>query len=279
MSLPPIDVVDLFPEERAALLEVLSPLSAEAWETPTVCAGWSVKDIALHLLGDDVGMLGRGRDGHTSPNFAEGLDISTWDGLLAAINRQNAAWVYATRRMSARLLLDLLALTGEQTADYFRELDPNQLGDPVDWAGPDPAPAWMHVVREYTERWVHQQHIRDALGRPGFTERRVFQPVLDAFARALPHTLRSTPANTGTRVQLAISGDAGGAWTAVRQLDRWTLAAEGDAHVAARVRMDQDLAWRVFTKGVDEATVRRFAVVEGDRTLAEPILGMVSILA
>src|SRR5215211_9373777 len=90
--LPPIDVVEMFPEERAALLRVLEELSPEEWQLPTVCEGWSVKDIALHLLGDDVGLLSRGRDGFSSPNFAEGLDISQWNGLLAAINRQNEAW-------------------------------------------------------------------------------------------------------------------------------------------------------------------------------------------
>lgn len=279
MSLPAIDVVELFPDERAALLDVLEPLTAAEWGRPTVCPGWSVKDIALHLLGDDVGMLSRGRDGHTSPNFAEGLDISRWDDLLTAINRQNEAWVYATRRMSPKLLLELLRVTGDQTADYFRALDPNQLGDPVDWAGPGPAPAWMHVVREYTERWVHQQHIRDALGRPGLTDRRFFFPVLDAFARALPHTLRDTPANAGTRIRLAISGEAGGTWTALREIDRWALDANGTARAAATVQMDQDLAWRLFTKGVDQETVRRRSVIEGDRTLADPILRMVSIIA
>jgi uncharacterized protein (TIGR03083 family) len=277
--LPPIDVVDLFPEERAALLALLEPLTREEWETPTVCEGWSVKDIALHLLGDDVGILGRGRDGHTSPNFAEGLDISTWDGLLAAINRQNAAWVYATRRMSSQLLLTLLELTGNETAAYFRQLDLDQLGDPVDWAGPQPAPAWMHVAREYTERWVHQQHIRDALGRPGFTERRYFHPVLDAFARALPHTLRETPANEGTRIRLVIEGEAGGTWTAVRQAGGWVLDEDAESPAEATVALDQDLAWRLFTKGVDYGTVNERAVVSGDRSLAEPVLRMVSILA
>src|SRR5215216_7652025 len=184
--LPPIDVVALFPEERAALLQVLEELSPEEWQLPTVCEGWSVKDIALHLLGDDVGLLSRGRDGFSSPNFAEGLDISQWNGLLAAINRQNEAWVYATRRMSPELLRQFLRLTGDDTTAYFRGIDPFVLGGPVDWAGPQPAPAWLHIAREYTERWVHQQHIRDAVGRPGLTERRYFHPVLDAFARALP---------------------------------------------------------------------------------------------
>jgi uncharacterized protein (TIGR03083 family) len=277
--LSPIDVVELFPEERAALLAVLESLTPEEWQLPTVCPGWSVKDIALHLLGDDVGMLGRGRDGHSSPNFGEGLDISRWDDLLTAINRQNEAWVYATRRMSAPLLLDLLRLTGDQTADYFRDLDPNQLGDPVDWAGTEPAPSWMHVAREYTERWVHQQHIRDAVGRPGLTERRYFGPVLDAFARALPHALRNTRAAEGTRVRLRIDGEAGGAWTAVRGEAGWSLDADERSPVAAVVTMDQDLAWRLFTKGVDQETVRQRAEISGEAALTEPVLRMVSIIA
>ena len=51
---------------------------------------------------------------------------------------------------------------------------------PIDWAGPEPAPIWLHVAREYTERWVHQQHIRDAVGRPGLNERRWLGPVLES---------------------------------------------------------------------------------------------------
>ena len=53
----PILVADRFSELLDALLELLSGLSPAEWEQPTVCAGWSVRDVALHLLGDDVGML------------------------------------------------------------------------------------------------------------------------------------------------------------------------------------------------------------------------------
>jgi hypothetical protein len=137
----------------------------------------------------------------------------------------------------------------------------------------------MHVAREYTERWVHQQHIRDAVGRPGLTERRYFGPVLDAFARALPHTLRNTPVAEGTRVRLRIDGEAGGDWTAVRDEAGWSLDADERFPAAATVAMDQDLAWRLFTKGVDQETVRQRATVSGEAALAEPVLEMVSIIA
>ena len=63
--LEPVSIVALFPEVRRHLLALLAGLSAEEWRTPTACAGWSVKDVALHLLGGDLGNLSRRRDGLT----------------------------------------------------------------------------------------------------------------------------------------------------------------------------------------------------------------------
>ena len=61
-SLEPVFVVDLFPIERQTLLRLLAQLSEEEWQQPTICAGWTVKDIVLHVLGDDIGLLSRKRD-------------------------------------------------------------------------------------------------------------------------------------------------------------------------------------------------------------------------
>ena len=51
----PTLVADLFPEILTELIRLLSSLSADEWQMPTACAGWSVKDVALHLLGGEVG--------------------------------------------------------------------------------------------------------------------------------------------------------------------------------------------------------------------------------
>ena len=47
----PIHTLELFPELIAELLSLLRNLSPLDWEKETVCAGWSVKDVAAHLLG------------------------------------------------------------------------------------------------------------------------------------------------------------------------------------------------------------------------------------
>jgi uncharacterized protein (TIGR03083 family) len=181
-----IDVLDLFPEERRALLDVLSSLSDDEWRAPTVCAPWTVKDLAAHIVADDLGVISRGRDRYT----ASWIDASSLEALITAINAQNEAWVAATRRLSPRLIIELLEFGGERLAAHFRSLDLDAIGDPVSWTGPDPAPVWLDVAREYTEMWAHQQQIRDATGRPGLNDRRLFAPVLDAYVRALPYTFR-----------------------------------------------------------------------------------------
>ncbi len=277
--LPRIETLPLFPGERAALLDVLGDLAPDAWDLPTACPGWSVKDVAAHLLGDDLGRLSWGRDDYAHPAFAAGLDIATLPGLVAAIDRQNAVWTAGSRRMSPRLILELLALTGEWTQTYFASLDLDATGMPVDWAGSEPAPIWLDVAREYTERWHHQQHIRDAVARPGLKERTWFAPVLDAFVRGVARPLANVSAPTGTALRLTITGDAGGEWVALRENDGWRLGVAPEMAAAASVTLDQETAWRLFTKGIAKDEARRAATIAGDPVLAERILDTVSILA
>jgi uncharacterized protein (TIGR03083 family) len=279
LPLQPIDTLDLFSGERATVLALLRDLSSEEWAAPTVCPGWSVKDVALHLLGDDVGRLSWGRDGFVSPAFAAGLDVSTLPGLIAAIDRQNAVWVEGARRTSPHLLIELLTLTGELTDAYFRTLDLMALGMPVDWAGPEPAPVWLDLTREYTERWVHQQHIRDAVGRPGMKEPRWLGPVLAAFMYALPRALSGVSAPEGTAVRCIVSGDAGGEWVALRWGGSWVLGSTPDTTAGATVTLDQDVAWRLFTKGIGREDAKERSHIAGDPLLADRIFDTVSILA
>jgi uncharacterized protein (TIGR03083 family) len=271
----PILIADLFPEVLDALLNLLASLSEDKWDAPTICPGWSVKDLAGHLLGDDVGMLSRRRDGYRRGNAA----IASWDDLVAFINLQNAEWVETARRFSPGLLCDMLRLTGTQVSVFFQSLDPYALGGPVDWAGPDPAPVWLDLAREYTERWHHQQQIRDAVGKPGLTEPRFLAPALDAFVRALPHTYRTIDAAEQTLVALTITGAAGGTWFLLREHAAWQLYLGIARAPDAQVTLDQDTAWRLFTKGIGEGTAHARATSSGDPRLAAPMLKVLSVIA
>ncbi len=271
----PVQALELFPEVREGLLALLAELSAADWGKPTACSLWSVKDIALHLLGGDIGILSRRRDAFT----LAGKPIENWKELVTFINELNDLWVKATRRMSPRVLCDLLRFTGPQVEAYFASQDPFATGVPVNWAGSEPAPVWLDLAREYTERWHHQQQIREAVGKPGLAGRKLLAPVLQTFVRALPHNYRDVVASDATAMHVSISGEAGGDWFLVREDGAWNLYVDAALPAAARVVIAQDDAWRLFTKGLSKEEALRRVRIEGDAALGRRILDVVAVIA
>lgn len=272
----PILITHLFPETLSALLELLASLRAEDWQEPTICDGWTVKDVALHLLAVEISNLSRKRDGHSLP---PPQPLRTEADLLAFVDELNAAWMQATRRISAPLLIDLLHFTGEQANQFFASLDPLALGEPVSWAGPEPAPVWLDLAREYTERWHHQQHIRAATGRPGLNGPRYLAPVLDSFARALPHAYHQVAAPVGSCVTLTLTGPGGGRWSIQQEGAGWQLYSGAPDNPAAEVVMAGDDAWRLFTRGLEPFEIHERVAIQGDAQLGARVLEMVAIIA
>jgi uncharacterized protein (TIGR03083 family) len=268
-----IIIVDRFAPLRANLLTLLAGLGEDDWARPTAAPRWAVKDVAAHLLGGDVWILSGKRDAFHIPQR-----IESNDQLIALVDRLNAEWVLATSRMSPRLLRELLSFTGPEVEACFASLDPMAMGGAVSWAGPEPAPVWFDLAREFTERWHHQQQIRDATGRPPLYDPYFLSPVLDTFVRALPYTYRHVPAPAGTSVRFEISGEAGGIWFLSKEEEGWTLVFNATAEPTADVVIPQDVAWRLFTKGIDREKARSMAVIGGRADLAAPIFTTTSII-
>src|SRR3954470_11016767 len=133
----PIDVRPLFAGQHEAFVAALSGLGAAAWERPTACPGWTVHDVAAHVLGDHVGRLSMSRDAYRPLLPAAG------ERFPAFLDRFNEEWVTAARRISPPLLVDLIGLVGGQVAEYWTTVDNDALDGPVTWAGPGPAPVWL----------------------------------------------------------------------------------------------------------------------------------------
>jgi uncharacterized protein (TIGR03083 family) len=269
----PISVVELFAPDRAALLELLASLSTEDWDRPTRCEGWSVKDVADHILGGDLANLSRRRDAYAGDGPAPGQD------LVHFLNESNDIWMQAARRLSPRLVGDLLRESGPPLFAYFASLDLMAMGPPVFWAGPKPAPVWLDVAREYTECWHHQQHIREAVRRPGQMEPSYLHPVLATFAFALPVALSDVDASYGTAAHLHVSGAGGGDWSVERREHGWQLYVGVPSDAAAQVEIDQDNAWRLYTKGLSPAEAQAAARITGDPNLGQHLLKAVAIIA
>jgi uncharacterized protein (TIGR03083 family) len=270
---PPLDVRPLFPRERAAFLTLLQALDDDDWQAPTICPGWRVHDVVAHVVHDGLRRLSGMRDGHPSwdPRPAEDLAV-----YLARVNQE---FVDVAVRWSPPVLIDLVDHLGRQLDRMWAGLDLRERGLVVSWALPDePAPVWLDVAREYTEFWVHQQQVRDAVGRPGATDEALAGAVVDTFVRALPYTLRGVAAPVGTAAHLEVTGPGGGVWSVVRRSGTWAVGRGRSPDPAALVRLSADTLWRVATRGITVRSARERATVSGDLTLGATVLELVSII-
>lgn len=254
----PVLVAHLFAPLHEELLALLRGLSDDDWNARTVAGEWTVKDVTAHLLDTCLRRLSIHRDGY--------VPSGPFD-----VHRANATGVAFARSLSPRMLIDQHERYGAQVASFLASLDPFAPAKwGVSWAGEDESPMWFDVARELTERWHHQQQIRDATGRPPLYDV-YLAPVLETFVRALPFTYRDVDAAEGTNVVVRID-DA--AWTVAREASAWRLYSEAAPSPSAQITLTGDAAWRIFTRQKIDPKAR----IEGDSRLAEPVLRMVSVL-
>jgi len=273
----PIYLTELFPKLDVRLIDLLNDLSTVDWRRPTVCPLWNVKDIAAHLLDTNFRRISALRDNYSGEKMEW---VDSYRGLVDFLNRLNADWVKAARRLSPRILIDLLEQTGRQVYELFSSLDPDAPAlYPVAWAGEGESANWFDIAREYTEKWHHQQQIRMAVGRPGIMDRELYFPVLDTFMRALPFTYQNVNAEEGALIKFQITGEAGGVWFLLRRDRQWQLLSEATGDCISEVTIDQNIAWRLFTKGIDREKARSRIIIQGRIELGSEILGMLTVMA
>jgi hypothetical protein len=192
----------------------------------------------------------------------------------------NQEFVAVARGWSAAVLVDLLEHLGPQLDRTWADLDLSVVGEAdVWWADPGvPAPLWLDVAREYSEFWVHQQQIRDAVGRPGGDDPALLGPAIDTFMRGLSNTLRVQPAAVGSSVRVEVQGPGGGTWVATRGPARWRLEAPNGRRVDALVQVSPDTLWRLASRGLTPEQARERATISGDQRLASASLQLLSII-
>lgn len=271
-ELPPILTAHLFPKIEALLLDLLQSLTPGEWELQTISPKWKVKDVTAHLLDTQLRKLSIVRDGCWPPT----PPISD---LAAFINQLNQEGVTLYRRLSPPVLISLMELTSRESAEYHASLDlfaPAAFA--VSWAGEETSLNWFDTAREFTERWHHQQQIRLAVNRPGIMTPELYHPVLDCFLRALPYAYRDVPADPGTLLEFEISGDCGGVWWLHRDAAAWRLVNRTSAQATSKATIPQEIAWRIFTKGIDRRSAEAQTQVEGNSQLGLHILSMKSIV-
>ncbi|WP_353720389.1 maleylpyruvate isomerase N-terminal domain-containing protein [Dyadobacter sp. 676] len=272
-----IHTVHLFPELDQHLIALLKSLTPEDWEKPTVARLWKVRDVAAHLLDGNIRAISMYRDGHF---VAPDREINGYDDLVTYLNLLNADWVKAAGRISPALLTELLEITGKWYSAIIAQQD--LAADaifPVSWAGETVSENWFHIAREYTEKWHHQQQIRDAVGKPGIMTPRLFRPLIETFLRGLPHTYRNTRAPEGTTVRIGIRLEETFEWFVVKTEEGWKIGETSENAPDASVILDADTAWKLFTKAMKPDEALSKAQLTGNKELGGITLNLIAVMA
>jgi uncharacterized protein (TIGR03083 family) len=276
-TLQPTDTRALFRPVALELIHLLEALPPTEWERPTIAGSWLVRDVVAHLIDVTFRRLSFHRDALVPPPPSR--PINSERDFVDFINRINAEWVNASRRLSPRILTDLLQKSTTELASYFEALPfdaPALFG--VSWAGEQSSEGWFDVGREFTELWHHQEQIRLAIGAPPLADPRFLHAVLEIAVRGLPHAFRDTKAADGDAVVLDVSGPAGGLWTLTRHGERWQLESGEPARTTTRIRLSDENAWRLLFNALKGDTARSVVQTEGRPELVEVFLAARSIV-
>ncbi len=256
--------VAILEEEWAAIRRLCSDLSADEWELPSECPGWSVRDLVSHMVGTERTLLG---DPTPEAPFEPPKHVRN------AIGAINEAWVDSRRaHQGSEVLAEFVEVTSlrlEQMRswppDRFEEVGPSPVGRV-------PYREFMNV--RAMDCWVHEQDIRVATGRPGHRDCGAATVALDRLVSAMGYVVgKQAGAPDDASVRFEVVGDLARR-VDVEVKDGRALETQIDGTPTATLTMELEAFWRLSCGRVDgsAAVSARLVRLEGDRELAKRVV-------
>lgn len=271
------DVRNLISLLDEKLISFLKSLKNSDWEKQTIAKLWKVKDVAAHLLDGNIRGISFGRD---KLEIKNDTNINSYNELVDFLNDLNSVWIKASKRISTELLTELLNITNKEYYNYLTTLDLDSKAIfAVSWAGEEVSDNRFHIAREYTEKWIHQQQIRDTLGDKEIMSKEFFYPLMGILLRGLPNTFRNVTAENGTAVKINITGEDDYEWFLIRINENWILSKTNNSPLSSELTIKDDTAWKLFSKSLRYENIKNDVNIAGDKKLAENVLELVSVMA
>ena len=264
---------DLFAAWRLAsadFLDLVTPLSQVEWDAPTALPGWSVGDTVAHV-GWIEGMLIGEVDPPHEPDWASLPHAVSDFGKITEIPVDlRRTW---TREA---VLIELADRIARRTA----ELESGPHDASLEVMGPlGPAPLGRVLRMRTLDTWVHEQDIRDALGRPGHLDTPGAQATASQLLPGLGKVwAKLAGAQPGQVLDVRITGPGieGGAIVAVSEDGRARLVGDDLLDQAGAATVTLTMSWPAYLalscgRG-DPQPWRETVEVSGDPQLAQRTL-------
>ena len=182
--------------------QLLSGLSEQQWQTPTPLPGWCVRNVVAHIIGTESVLQGL-----NAPDAD--IDVSTLDHVRNDVGVANERWV---RHLSTESGAELLERFRSITADRRKRLTDMSVDD---WNAPTLTPVGPESYGRFMrvrlfDCWMHEQDIRDGVGRPS-SDAELSGPAprlaLDEIAATMGYVVgKLGKAPDGSRVAVELTG-------------------------------------------------------------------------
>jgi uncharacterized protein (TIGR03083 family) len=265
-SIPKDRTVAALGEVWSSLDDLLAGLSDAEWALASPLPGWSVQDNVSHIVGTEA-ML----SGEAGPSIE--VDREASEHVRNDIGVFNEQWVEALRdETPTEVLARFRSLTAARLATLEAMSDDEWNAESFTPAGKDTFGRFMQI--RVFDCWLHEQDIRDAVGRPGHESGLAVEVVLDEMETALGFVVgKKAGATTGQSVTFALT-DGG---TVVREMhvevtERAAVVAALSGPATVVLTMPVGVMTRRCAGRVGPDDLLDQIAIDGDATLAARIL-------
>lgn len=255
--------VALLADTWSAIASLHEGLDEPAYDTPTSCPGWTVRDQLAHIVATERSLAGE--------SVPEG-DVSGADHVRNDIGAFNEQWIATMRDLPGAEVLAMFRRVTAERLEALRAMTQADFDAPS-WtpAGPNETYGRFMRIRHY-DSFVHEHDTREALGVPFRDDPEAIAFCLEEVATALGMVVgRRAGIPEGHRVRIELTGPAATTYLLeVTDRARPVEALDGEATVG--ITLPTQLFLRLTAGRSDpEPFVGTDVTLSGDEALARQL--------
>ena len=258
-------IVELLRLQYKSLDYLGSNLTPREWHASASLPGWMVFDVFAHIIGTES-ML----EGEELPGVK--LDVASFDHVHNQIGTFNETWIEALSHLDSEAMMNRFRAIKDQRLRSLTEMSQEEFeAETITPIGP--APYWRFMQLRVFDCWMHEQDMRESLGRPGHERGPCAEAAIDEVERTLGYIVgKKAGLADGTSVTFELTGPV------ERVLH---VLVDGRASVVAKLRgpatttisMSSNLFMRLAGGRSDGLTNRLGELVfEGDLSMAQRLV-------